>query len=157
MRIDSPMMVLPFEMATVTSPCTSMSTEPRNTAPSAMRMRGERMSPTTLESLFSSTLLLAMMLPVTCPDTSTFGRLDVGFDDARALDEEALLERDASLDRAEHDQVLVAGDLAVDDDRRPDQRVSARARRRRLLDSCCHVGEILRRVADMSPRCGTRE
>src|SRR5262249_40311541 len=49
--------------------------------------------------------------------------LDVGLHDARALDEEALAQRDLPLHRALDDEVLVARDLPVDDDAGSDDRV----------------------------------
>ena len=70
---------------------TSMSTLPLKLAPSAMRMRGALMSPTTRQSVLSSTLSVAAMLPGDpAGDLDVLG-LDVGLDHARALDEQALL------------------------------------------------------------------
>ena len=73
MRIDSPMMVVP-SWSPWSLPLRFLDVHvdvALEDAPSAMRMRGARMSPITLQSALSSTLSLAAMLPVTCPDTST--------------------------------------------------------------------------------------
>ncbi len=64
------------------------------------------MSPTTRQSVFSSTLSLARMLPVTFPETSTFW-----------------VSMDLPLDRSLNHQVLIAGDLPVDDDARTNDRI----------------------------------
>ena len=68
--------------------------------------------------------------------TREYARVRVGV--GRPPGEEALAEADPALHGALDDQVLVAGDLTIDDDGAPDDRVSACARRRDLLDAC-HV------------------
>src|SRR5512133_2400248 len=70
--------------------------------------------------------------------------LDVGLDHARALDEEALLQADLALHRALDHQVLVTGDLSVDDDGAADHRLCAASRRRNLFDRC-HL-DVLREL-----------
>ncbi|EAU61854.1 putative receptor protein, partial [Stigmatella aurantiaca DW4/3-1] len=79
MRMEGPTTVLSpdapvrsFAVATRHRSFWSMSTLPLKEAPSAMRMRGALMSPTTRQSVFNSTLSLATMLPVTRPAISTF-------------------------------------------------------------------------------------
>jgi hypothetical protein len=93
-----------------------MSTLPLNEAPSAMRIRGARMSPTTVQFGRSSARSLAEMSPWTVPLTVMDGRLDGGLDEAAVLDDEGVAHVDATLDGAVHDELLLAGDLAVDDD-----------------------------------------
>src|SRR6185312_4135872 len=48
--------------------------------------------------------------------------LDVGLDDARVLDEQRLRRRDLRFDAPFDDEILVAAQLALDDDRRADRR-----------------------------------
>src|SRR5512142_2574709 len=63
-------------------------------------------------------------------------RLDVGLDDARGFDVEALAQADTSLDGSLDDQVLVSRDLTVDDDRATDDGVRTGAWRRDFFDAC---------------------
>ncbi len=102
-----------------------MSTRPRKLAPSTMITRGERMSPTMRPSWVSSTDSVAVMLPTTTPVTMAFFTVDVGLHDARGLDDQRLGERQLALDAAADGQVLVARELAADEDRRADHRVVA--------------------------------
>ncbi len=112
-----------------------MSTRPRKLAPSTMMTRGAWMSPTMRPSRVSSTLSVAVMLPTTTPLTMAFLTVTFGLHDADGSTMSVLVRVSSTLDPAADREVLVARELAADEDGWTDDRVVARPTRDQFLRS----------------------